>query len=233
MIQKGAFDIFWPLMNNSLFADHAIEHAEVRIGITATLAMDCHNANSFTAHAYLLNQIGYNTDEIQALVQDLKFPDRVADTHKWNAVLRWIHFFERNASDQAPQIKAHSQFIHTLVSEEQYNHLYRICAFTNVINHFNEYFLNEITTLNCELFTTNPGYLNLTTNFEKLFTHLKTARKAKSLTPHIICPHCNNIKNYLGKWQDLETLLPLLDRDSTFEVDLCPDCYADKHRSVA
>ena len=223
MAKKEILSLYWPIMKDAM-TDPGIQDFQIKEGIMLALSSQCDNNYCFFTHSYMLFGLGFTLNEIEILVRELSFPSRIEDKDRWDKVLRWSFFFGRPPGLSGSSKEANFLVPHIL-NELEYRALYKVCSVIDLLNRFSEFYIDQIH------FQKEKKLLDSTNQFKLIIPDLtqfyQKMRSFEKETEHpvvSICMYCKDIKDPLGKWHALETVLSHLDRNSMFSHSFCPKC---------
>jgi len=224
LANKGLLSIYWPIIKDSL-NDPGIQDFRVKEGISLALSSQCDNNYCFISHSFILYGLGFTMKEIKTIVSELRFPSMVEDKDRWDIVLKWAFFFGRPPGLSDSSSKTSPLLVPHLLNESEYRALFKICSIVDLLNRFSEFYFHNIQ-VDKETIFSEPG-----SQFKLLIPDLtKFHRKVRSPDGEfdqpvvVICMFCKAIKDSLGHWHALETVLVKLERNSIFSHGACPNC---------
>ena len=231
MAEKQILPTYWPMIKDAVANDKGIQDPAVKEGLMAALSTQCDNSYCFVAHSYYLCGLGFTVESIDSLVRELRFPTQVVEDEKWSLVLKWVFLFGRPLMGPTDATDNSNRVIRQLTSTGEYRCLFKICSVIDMLNRFSEFYSDEIRVENEKSFFDSSAELKLPipdlVKYHAEFCQLQSKVERPVVT---ICMYCKNIRDSVGKWHALESVLSALDRNSMFSHGICPDCHEKSQR---
>ncbi len=226
MAEKQILPMYWPIIKDALVDDGGIQDHRIKEGLMVVLSSRCENSYCFVSHSYFLYGLGFTVKTIKSLVDELKFPNQVDDNEKWSLVLKWSFLVGRTSVGPSGATIDSSKFIRELINSDEYRHVFKIYTVIDMLNRFSEFYSEEIRVEKEAMFHDSSAKLRLPIpELSKYYEKVLQSEVNAERPVVAICSYCKNIRDTEGKWHALETVLPSLERDSTFSHGVCPDCY--------
>lgn len=228
MEEKQILATYWPIIKDALVEDTGISDQRVKEGIMVTLSTQCDNSYCFVSHSYFLYDLGFAVETIENMVNELKFPKQVDESEKWSLVLKWSFLFGRPPVGPSNATANSNELIQRLTTIDEYRHLFKICTIIDMLNRFSEFYADRIRIENEEMLLDTSTRLKLPIpDLVKYYEKLSRPEGNVERPVVLMCCYCKNIRDALGKWHALESVLSSLDRNSAFSHGVCPDCYEE------
>jgi hypothetical protein len=225
MEARGALSYFYPILKEVLLDGDGAIPAVIKQGLMVALSSRCSNNYCFVVHGRNLLMMGMSMEHVEAVVRSLEFPPEIKNHEKWSQVLKWAYFFGNSLSSNASDETENDDVILSLIGDEEYQEIFKVCSANNILNLFTIFFAEEIRTANESGFKKEDGNLGMEIPALVKFYQGLSQDDSKSARPVVsMCMHCKNIRGNDGKWRALETTLMALDRRSLFSHGICQNC---------
>jgi len=226
MDEKQILTGYWPIIKDALVEDKGIKDQRIREGLMVTLSSQCENSYCFVSHSYFLYNLGFTVESIETMVTELKFPDQIHEGDKWSLILKWAFLFGRPQTGPSDTSMDLNETIRKLITPDEYRHLFKICTIIDILNRFSEFYSDKIQIANEDMLHDPSEKLKLPIpDLVKYYTDISRSENSVKKPVVSICAYCKNIQDIKGNWLALESVLPSLDRNSTFSHGICSDCY--------